>query len=65
MNTRTPRWATRREALAYSRIGATKFSELVKKRRVFARKLDGRKSLVDLNSVDDLFVNSCPEAADA
>jgi hypothetical protein len=60
----TPRWATRREAMSYGRLGSTKFSELVKDRRIVAKKLDGRKLLIDLNSIDEFYA-ALPEVANA
>jgi hypothetical protein len=49
---RTPRWATRTEAMTYAKVGATTMNELMHSHRIFAKKL-GNKVLVDLNSVDD------------
>ena len=46
---RQPRWATRQEAMAYGRIGSTKFNEMMQSRRIVAKK-DGNKVTVDLNS---------------
>ena len=51
---RPRRWATRQEAMAYARIGATKMNDLMHGRFIFAKKLDG-KVLVDLNSIDDFY----------
>ena len=48
------RWATRREAMAYARVGATKMHHMMQAGRVLAKKLDG-KVVVDLNSTDDLY----------
>jgi hypothetical protein len=39
--------------MAYAKVGATTMNELMRSRRIFAKKL-GNKVLVDLNSVDDL-----------
>ena len=49
---RQPRWATRQEAMAYGKIGATKMNELMQGGRIVAKK-DGNKVIVDLNSIDD------------
>jgi hypothetical protein len=49
------RWATRKEAIAYARVGTTTMNELMKAGRVHAKKLDGKKVLVDLNSIDALY----------
>jgi hypothetical protein len=57
-----PHWATRREALAYAKVGATKLSELIKHRRIVAKRLDGKKILIDLNSIDRLY-DSLPDGA--
>jgi hypothetical protein len=51
----THRWASRKEAIAYARVGATTMNELMKAGRVHAKKLDGKKVLVDLNSIDALY----------
>ena len=59
---RSPRWATRLEAMAYARVGSTKMNEWLHSRRIFAKKL-GNKVFVDLNSVDDL-ITSAPDVAD-
>jgi hypothetical protein len=50
-----PRWATRKEAIQYSKVGSTKFSELVRDRRIIAKRLDARKLIIDLNSIDQLY----------
>jgi hypothetical protein len=49
------RWASRKEAIAYARVGATTFNQLMRDRRIHAKKLDGKKVLVDLNSIDALY----------
>jgi hypothetical protein len=49
------RWATRREAIAYARVGATTLNHLMRNGRIHAKKLDGKKVLVDLNSIDALY----------
>jgi hypothetical protein len=53
----THRWGSRKDAMARARIGATKLHELINQNRIRARKLDG-KTLIDLNSLDDLIENS-------
>jgi hypothetical protein len=53
----TYRWGSRKEAMARARISATKLHELINQNRIRARKLDG-KTLIDLNSLDDLIENS-------
>jgi hypothetical protein len=58
----SPRWATRKEAIQYARVGATKFSELIKDRRIVAKRLDGKKLLIDLLSIDRLY-DSLPDGA--
>ena len=55
-----PRWATRLEAIKYSRCGSTKFSELVRDRRIVAKRLDAKKLIIDLNSIDQLY-DSLPD----
>ena len=50
-----PRWATRLEAIKYARVGATKFSELIRDRRIVAKRLDAKKLIIDLNSIDQLY----------
>jgi len=54
-DTTRPRWATRREGMQYARMGATKFSELIRDRRIVAKRLDEKKLLIDLNSIDRLY----------
>jgi hypothetical protein len=51
----THRWASRKEAIAYARVGATTFNHLMRHGRIHAKKLDGKKVLVDLNSIDALY----------
>ncbi len=53
------RWATRKEAMAYGRIGSTKLNDLMRAGQLRAKKL-GVKVLIDLNSVDELYA-SLPE----
>jgi hypothetical protein len=60
--TTRPQWATRKEAMKYARVGATKFSELVRDRRIVAKRLDERKLLIDLNSIDRLY-ESLPDGS--
>ena len=62
ITTRQHRWATRKEALAYAKVGATKLSELIRDRRIVAKRLDGKKLLVDLLSIDRLY-DSLPDGA--
>jgi hypothetical protein len=57
-----PRWATRQEAMAYARMGATRFNELMQERKIVAKK-NGGKVVIDLNSIDDLYA-SLPDVAD-
>jgi hypothetical protein len=57
-----PRWATRQEAMAYARMGATRFNELMQKKQIVAKK-NGGKVVIDLNSVDDLY-QSLPNVGD-
>jgi hypothetical protein len=49
------RWASRLEAITYARVGATTFNQLMRHGRIHAKKLDGKKVLVDLNSIDDFY----------
>jgi hypothetical protein len=49
------RWASRKEALTYARIGATTLNHLMRAGRIHAKKLDGKKVLIDLNSIDALY----------
>jgi len=58
------RWATRKEAMAYGKVGSTKMNELLQGRRILAKKLDNKKVLIDLNSIDALYV-ALPEVANA
>lgn len=51
---RPRRWATRQEAMAYAKVGSTKMNDLMHSRRIFAKK-DGKKVIVDLNSIDDFY----------
>jgi hypothetical protein len=51
----THRWASRKEAIAYARVGATTMNHLMREGRIHAKKLDGKKVLVDLNSIDALY----------
>jgi hypothetical protein len=48
---RPHRWATRREGMIYARVGSTKMNELMQSGRIHAKK-DGKKVIVDLNSID-------------
>ncbi len=59
---RVPRWAGRLNALAYSQMGATKFNALTHAKKIRAKK-DGKKVIVDLNSIDDYY-DSLPEVGD-
>jgi hypothetical protein len=49
------RWASRKEALTYARIGATTLNHLMRAGRIHAKTLDGKKVLIDLNSIDALY----------
>jgi len=51
----THRWASRKEAIAYARVGATTMNHLMRDGRIHAKKLDGKKVLIDLNSIDALY----------
>jgi hypothetical protein len=62
ITTHPHRWATRKEALAYAKVGATKLSEIIKERRIVAKRLDGKKLLIDLLSIDRLY-DSLPDGA--
>ena len=52
---RPHRWASRKEAITYARVGATTMNHLMRAGRIHAKKLDGKKVLVDLNSIDALY----------
>jgi hypothetical protein len=41
--------------MSYARVGSTKFSELVRDRRITAKRLDAKKLIIDLNSIDALY----------
>jgi hypothetical protein len=41
--------------MQYARVGSTKFSELVRDRRITAKRLDAKKLIIDLNSIDALY----------
>jgi hypothetical protein len=56
-----PRWATRQEALNYSKMGSTTLNSLMQRRRVTAKKL-GHKVVVDLNSID-AYYESLPDVS--
>ena len=56
-NTPTPRWGTRKEAMTHGRIGATTLNHLMRDGRIHAKKLDGRKVLIDLRSIDTLYAS--------
>jgi hypothetical protein len=62
---RRPHWATRQEAMAHARVGATKMNEWLHDRDsgIVAKKV-GAKVLIDLNSIDDK-INAAPDAADS
>jgi hypothetical protein len=60
---RTPRWASRLQAMAYGQFGSTKLNELMQAKKILAKK-DGAKVKVDLNSIDDYF-DALPEVGDA
>jgi hypothetical protein len=55
------RWATRLETINYSKMGATKVNNLMQAGRIQAKKLDGIKVLVNLNSIDALY-DTLPDA---
>jgi hypothetical protein len=59
---RTPRWATRLEAMSYARVGSTTMNDWLQNRRIVAKKL-GAHVRVDLNSIDDLF-NALPDVGE-
>jgi hypothetical protein len=48
------RWASRKEAMTYARVGATKMNALLQSQAILAKK-DGRKVIVDLDSVDTYY----------
>lgn len=52
---RPRRWATRREAIAYARVGSTTLNCLMRDGRINAKKFNGKKVLIDLNSIDDFY----------
>lgn len=54
-DSRPRRWATRREAINYARVGSTTLNHLMRDGRIHAKKLDGKKVLIDLNSIDDFY----------
>jgi hypothetical protein len=54
-NTQSPRWGTRKEAMVHGRVGATTLNHLMRDGRIRAKKLDGRKVLIDLHSIDRLY----------
>jgi len=54
-NTLSPRWATRKEAMVHGRVGATTLNHLMRDGRIHAKKLDGTKVLIDLNSIDAMY----------
>ena len=56
---RTPRWASRTEAMNYARVGSTRMNQWLKgdkangiPAKLKARK-DGAKVIIDLNDIDD------------
>lgn len=59
---RQPRWASRIEAMNYSKIGSTTMNQLMHTKKVFAKKL-GNKVIVDLNSIDD-YIAALPHVGD-
>jgi hypothetical protein len=48
------RYASRKEAMAYMRVGSTKLNELMQCQAILAKK-DGVKVIVDLDSVDQYY----------
>jgi hypothetical protein len=56
------RWGTRTEAMIYARIGSTMLNELMRDRKIIAKKA-GTKVIIDLDSLDD-HLDSLPDAAD-
>jgi hypothetical protein len=58
---RPRRWASRKEAMLYARVGSTKMNELMQSQALFAKK-NGVKVIIDLNSVDDYY-EALPNAA--
>jgi hypothetical protein len=59
---RTPRWASRLEAMSYGRFGSTRFNELTHAKKIRAKKA-GKTVVVDLNSIDD-YLNALPDVGD-
>ena len=53
------RWASRKEAIAYAKVGTTKFHELINQKLIVARRL-GSKTIIDLDSIDALFESLPP-----
>ena len=60
---RPHRWATRREAMSYGRMGSTKMNELLQSKSILAKK-HGRKVIIDLNSID-AFYGALPNVGSA
>ena len=54
------RWVSRKGRRSLTeRVGATTLNLLMRHGRIHAKKLDGKKVLVDLNSIDDLHMQRC------
>lgn len=53
------RWASRKEAMVYARVGSTRMNELMQG-RAFVAKKDGVKVIVCLDSVD-LYYEALPD----
>lgn len=62
-NESAPRWASIKEACRRGPVRKTKLYELIRERRVRAKRLDG-KTLVDLNTIDQL-IEASPDVGGA
>ncbi|XIA62193.1 hypothetical protein ACFIOY_21365 [Bradyrhizobium sp. TZ2] len=54
---RQPRWATRQEAMAYARMGATRFNGLMQERKIVAKKMAARSSSISIRLT--IFTRHC------
>ena len=41
--------------MTYGKVGATKLGEMIRDKRIVAKRLDGKKILIDLLSIDRLY----------
>jgi hypothetical protein len=59
---RLPRWGTRAEGMEHGKFGSTFMNELMRSKKIIAKK-DGSRVKIDLNSIDD-YLEALPNVGD-